>query len=96
MFHGRPYGIRAGPTMEEGDSANASQLRSLATDFTWNYFFFHQILNVVPQIFNWIPLMRPFLEMLQQLRISWFGYWNLKVKVDMAILIKWSFKAENL
>lgn len=32
MFHGRPYGIRAGPTMEEGNSANASQLRSLTVD----------------------------------------------------------------
>lgn len=41
MFHGRPYGIRAGPTMEEGNSANASQLRSLATDFTLNYFIFY-------------------------------------------------------
>lgn len=40
MFHGRPYGTRAGPTMGEGNSANASQLRSLATDFTLNYFFF--------------------------------------------------------
>lgn len=39
MFHGRPYGIGAGPTMEEGNSANASQLRSLATDFPVNYFF---------------------------------------------------------
>lgn len=40
MFHGRPYGTRAGPTMEEGNSANASQLRSLATDFTLNYLIF--------------------------------------------------------
>lgn len=40
MFHGRPYGTRAGPTMGEGNSANASQLRSLAADFTLNYFFF--------------------------------------------------------
>lgn len=40
MFHGRPYGIRAGPATEEGNSANASQLRSLATDLTLNHFIF--------------------------------------------------------
>lgn len=45
MFHGRPYGIGAGPTMEEGNSANASQLRSLATDFTWNYLIFFFLSN---------------------------------------------------
>lgn len=48
MFHGRPYGTRAGLTMEEGNSANASQLRSLATDFTLNYFIFYEISNPVP------------------------------------------------
>lgn len=41
MFHGRPYGIGAGPTMEEGNSANASQLRSLTIDFTLIYFIFY-------------------------------------------------------
>lgn len=38
MFHGAPYGIRAGPTMEERDSANASLLWSLATDSSFIYF----------------------------------------------------------
>lgn len=62
MFHGRPYGIRAGPTMEEGNSANASQLRSLTIDFTLIYFIFYYILNVIAFHFT-IVLLKPLEEL---------------------------------
>lgn len=60
MFHGRPYGIRAGPTMEEGNSANASQLRSLTINYTLICFISNNIFNCRSRAHLEIALIGPF------------------------------------
>lgn len=57
MFHGRPYGIGAGPAMEEGSSANASQLRSLTIDFTLIYFIWYEIWDILKSFHFSSPLL---------------------------------------